>query len=73
MTESSSSEGVEEATETIMKKKIYIAPAMEITEIEMVTMLAASVLVSDKLTEDDAVMSNRRRGTWGNLWAEDEK
>ncbi len=54
-----------------MKKKIYIAPAKEITEIEMVTMLAASVLVSDETTEDDAVMSNRRRGTWGNLWTTD--
>ena len=55
-----------------MEKKIYIAPAMEIVEIEMVTMLAASVLVSDTPTEDDALMSNRRRGTWGNLWAPEE-
>lgn len=55
-----------------MNKKIYIAPAMEIVEIEMVTMLAASVLVSDTPTDDDAVMSNRRRGTWGNLWATEE-
>ena len=55
-----------------MNKNIYIAPAMEIVEIEMVTMLAASVLVSDTPTEDDAVMSNRRRGTWGNLWATEE-
>ena len=54
----------------IMNKKIYIAPAMEITEIEMVSMLAASpdVDIYDKPTDDDAVMSNRRRGTWGNLW-----
>ena len=57
----------------IMNKNIYIAPAMEIVEIEMVTMLAASVLVSDTPTEDDAVMSNRRRGTWGNLWTKDEE
>ena len=45
---------------------------MEIAEIELVTMIAMSVGVSDDTTEDDAVMSNHRRGTWGNLWA-DEK
>ena len=56
-----------------MNKKLYIAPAMEISEIEMVAMLAASVLVSDKTTEDDAVMSNDRRGSWGNLWDDGEK
>ena len=57
----------------IMEQKKYIAPAMEIAEIEMVSMLAASIGVSDEITEDDAVMSNRRRGTWGNLWAEDKE
>ena len=56
-------------------KKIYIAPDMEIAELEVVDMLAASlsVDVSDEVTEDDAVMSNRHRGEWGNLWADDEK
>ncbi|MBR4312256.1 MAG: hypothetical protein IKT86_02820 [Bacteroidaceae bacterium] len=56
-----------------MEKKKYIAPAMEIAEFEMVSMLAASIGVSDETTDDDAVMSNRRRGTWGNLWADDSK
>ena len=56
-----------------MKKKQYITPQMEIVEIELVTMIAMSVGVSDETTEEDAVMSNRRRGTWGNLWADDEK
>ena len=51
-----------------MKKKQYITPQMEIAEIELVTMIAMSVGVSDETTEDDAVMSNRRRGRWGNLW-----
>ena len=46
---------------------------MEITEIELVTMIEMSVGESDETTEDDAVMSNRRRGTWGNLWTDDEK
>ena len=55
----------------IMKKKQYIAPEVEIAEIEMVSMLAASKFngsVSDEETEDDAWMSNDRRGSWGNLW-----
>ena len=48
---------------------------MEIAELEVVNMMATSQKdfnVSDDPTEDDAVMSNRHRGTWGNLWA-DEK
>ena len=56
----------------IMEKKQYITPQMEIAEIELVTMIAMSVGVSDDTTDDDAWMSNDRRGTWGNLWA-DEK
>ena len=55
-----------------MEKKQYITPQMEIAEIELVTMIAMSVGVSDDTTDDDAWMSNDRRGTWGNLWA-DEK
>ena len=54
-----------------MTKKQYIAPAMEVTELEIIEMLAASNLkfdVSDETTEDDALMSNDRRGSWGNLW-----
>ena len=53
-------------------KKIYIAPDMEIAELEVVDMLEASlsVGVSDEVTEDDAVMSNRHRGQWGDRWSE---
>ena len=54
-----------------MKKKVYIVPQMEVIELELkTTMLTASneVGVFDKETDDDAVMSNRHRGTWGNLW-----
>ena len=52
-----------------MKKKQYIAPEVEIAEIELVAMIAASLGVSEEETPEDAWMSNRRRGTWGNLWA----
>ena len=56
-----------------MEKKKYIAPAMEIAEVEMVSMIATSIGVSDETTDDDAVMSNGRRGSWGNLWDDGEK
>ena len=59
-----------------MNKKIYIAPAMEIVEVEPVVMLAASNRdfdISNETTGDDAVMSNKRRGTWGDLWADDKE
>ena len=54
-----------------MEKKVYIAPQMEVVEMELVAMLAASkeLGVYDTPTEDDAVMSNGRRGKWGDLWA----
>ena len=58
----------------IMEKKKYIAPFMEIAEIEMVKMLAASasdIPVVDG--EGSDILSNRRRGTWGNLWATDDE
>ena len=58
-----------------MKKKKYIAPQMEVVDLDVVTMLATSknVGVFDTTTDADAVMSNRHRGTWGNLWAKDEE
>ena len=58
-----------------MGKKKYIAPQMEVVDLDVVTMLATSknVGVFDTPTDADAVMSNRRRGTWGNLWTKDEE
>ena len=57
-----------------MNKKTYIAPAMEIVEIEMVSMIATSGIGVD--SDHDGgyeQLSNRRRGTWGNLWAADDE
>ena len=52
-----------------MKKKEYIAPQMEVIEIETVQMLAASAedipVVDGEGTE---ILSNDRRGKWGDLW-----
>ena len=48
---------------------------MEVVEIEIVQMLAASpeVGVGGGSVEAGDAWTNRRRGTWGNLWADDEK
>ncbi len=55
-----------------MNKKTYITPEMDVVDIESTQILCASneVGVSDETTDEDAYMSNDRRGTWGNLWAE---
>lgn len=58
-----------------MNKKEYIAPEVEIVEIAVVEMLAGSSFngsVSDDKTDEDAWMSNDRRGSWGNLWGTDK-
>ena len=54
-----------------MNKKTYIAPTVEITEIETVAMLAASIGIDTNHGGSDEQLSNDRRGTWGNLWAEE--
>ena len=56
-----------------MEKKEYIAPRCEIIEMENAQMLCASngdnvLNVYGDITDEDAKMSNSRRGTWGNLW-----
>ena len=53
-----------------MNKKQYIAPEVEIVEMEAMTVLAASVGFGDEDEKTDAGDSwtNRRRGRWGNLW-----
>ncbi len=57
-----------------MNKKAYIAPAMELMNIETVEMMATSSLnmYSDSDTEVDTSEGNQlgtgRRGSWGNLW-----
>ena len=52
-------------------KKTYIAPTMEITEIGMVSMIAASGLGFDSEHEGGyEQLSNGRRGTWGDRWSD---
>lgn len=50
-------------------KKTYIAPEMEIMNIETVEMIAASINTNEETTVSaDEAWSNDRRGGWGNLW-----
>ena len=58
-----------------MEKKQYIAPYIEVIEIAPSSMLAQSTYtptVKDEVTEEDAWMSNKRRGNWGDLWNSDK-
>ena len=60
-----------------MERKVYIAPQMEFVDIEPMTIIATSTpnigIVGGEENGGDQILSNRRRGTWGNLWADDEK
>ena len=52
------------------KKKTYVIPSADVQNLVMEGMIASSpssdkdVNISDKVTEDDALMSRRRRGIW---------
>ena len=59
-----------------MNKKKYIAPQMEVIEMEVSLVLAASaeeIPVGGDGNGGGDALSNDRRGSWGNLWADDEK
>ncbi len=54
-----------------MNKKAYIAPEMEVVNVETVEMMAQSLPFSDEVvdTTEPGVQSGiGRRGTWGNFW-----
>ena len=52
------------------KKKTYMIPSADVQNLVMEGMIASSpssdkdVNISDEVTEDDALMSRRRRGIW---------
>lgn len=55
-------------------KKVYIKPEAEIIEFENeVYMLTGSpeIGAGGDANDDEEANSNRHRGEWGNLWAED--
>ena len=59
-----------------MNKKAYIKPSVEVIEIAPVSMIATSTPEIGFGSEDKNASdswTNKRRGTWGNLWADNEK
>ena len=51
------------------KKHQYEAPALSFVEIKTVNLLAGSVNISDEITNDDAVMSKKRKQSiWTDAW-----
>lgn len=58
-------------------KKEYIKPSIEIAEFssEVVMLSGSSINVGEGTfdSSEDDQYSNHRRGTWGNLWANDSK
>lgn len=58
-----------ETTNTMKKKHQYEAPALSFVEMETANMLAGSVNISDEITNDDAVMSKKRKQSiWTDAW-----
>lgn len=52
-------------------KKQYLAPELKVTTIELQGVIAASsvkVSISDKVTDDDAMMSNKLDYSWEYTW-----
>ena len=51
-------------------KQNYIAPEINVIDIEVIEMLAVSSVeyTDDKVSNDYEALSNKRRGAWGNLW-----
>ena len=55
-----------------MEKKEYIKPEIEVVELEIESPILSvsdgKVDIFDEETDQDANMSNKRRGQWGDLW-----
>lgn len=60
-------------------KKRYIIPEMEVVEIEIESLMVAGsdeevdgeIEIEEELADPDLeVLTNKRRGEWGNLWKE---
>ena len=60
-----------------MNRRTYITPEIEVVEIEYQSMMAGSEEIDDEIeieyelaNPDLEVLTNKRRGEWGNLWKE---
>ncbi len=54
------------------RKKVYIAPQMEVVDIEVAQMLATSDRIPVEDEWGESAVNNKRRGQWGNLWYEEK-
>lgn len=55
-------------------KQSYIKPEQKEKNILPCSMMTSSNLYSsDKEADDSEILSNRRRGSWGNLWMPEEE
>ena len=55
---------------TTMEKREYIKPSIQIEDILEINMICASIYISDEEINTGGRIQERR-GTWGNLWNED--
>ena len=60
-----------------MNRRTYITPEIEVVEIEYQSMMAGSEKIDDEIEIEEEladpdleVLTNKRRGEWGNLWKE---
>lgn len=52
-------------------KKTYIQPEIEVIQLDVVEMIAISIPIEEEKPADGSDgLTNKRRGKWGNLWAE---
>ena len=68
----------DEVNHKIMEKKAYIVPCIEVVNAESAEMIATSAPQIDIVKPGENgengentgtdILSNKRRGTWGNLW-----
>ena len=52
-------------------KKQYLAPVLKVANVELQGLIAASASktpVSDKVTNDDALMNNKLNNDWKHTW-----
>ena len=53
-----------------MKKKVYIAPSVEVVNINAVEMLAASIQITNQKGSDQLGNQRGEERQWGNIWAD---
>lgn len=52
-----------------MDKKAYIAPEMEVMNVETVEMMASSIVMCEEEVDTTSEqLGTGRRGSWGNFW-----